>query len=170
MSQPYPKHLIRQSGAFALTVPLEQLSILEMGVAQIRKQHSGNDWLEYGLEFKAEGFRVADIGEHMSGRDEIRPGRSEGAAAVRVLQVVILLEKDSKVGANALFKPVGIYGIPLEDAIYTHVARDPFWGMNVALQCGGRPHETGDPTSFLLGVRAGLMTGAAISIDVGTDF
>jgi NAD(P)-dependent dehydrogenase (short-subunit alcohol dehydrogenase family) len=62
------------------------------------------------------------------------------------------------------------YGVPLEDAIYTHLARDPTWGMNVALQRGGRPHEAGELIAFLLGDKAAFMTGAAINIDGGTDF
>jgi NAD(P)-dependent dehydrogenase (short-subunit alcohol dehydrogenase family) len=62
------------------------------------------------------------------------------------------------------------YGVPLEDAIYTHLASDPAWNMRVALQRGGRPYEAGELIAFLLGDRAAFMTGAAINIDGGTDF
>lgn len=62
------------------------------------------------------------------------------------------------------------YGVPLEDAIYTHLASDPVWNMRVALERGGRPHEAGELIAFLLGDKAGFMTGAAINIDGGTDF
>lgn len=62
------------------------------------------------------------------------------------------------------------YGVPPEDAIYTHLSSDATWGMRVALERGGRPHEAGELIAFLLGDRAGYMTGAAINIDGGTDF
>lgn len=62
------------------------------------------------------------------------------------------------------------YGVPLEDAIYTHLATNPEWGMRVALRRGGRPHEAGELIAFLLSDRAAFMTGAAVNIDGGTDF
>jgi 3-oxoacyl-[acyl-carrier protein] reductase len=62
------------------------------------------------------------------------------------------------------------YGVPLEDAIYTHLASDPAWNMRVALRRGGRPREAGELIAFLLGDKAAFMTGAAINIDGGTDF
>jgi len=62
------------------------------------------------------------------------------------------------------------YGVPLEDAIYTHLASNPAWNMRVALQRGGLPREAGELIAFLLSDRAGFMTGAAINIDGGTDF
>lgn len=62
------------------------------------------------------------------------------------------------------------YGVPLEDAIYTHLATNPEWGMRVGLRRGGRPVEAGELVAFMLSDRAGFMTGAAINIDGGTDF
>jgi NAD(P)-dependent dehydrogenase (short-subunit alcohol dehydrogenase family) len=62
------------------------------------------------------------------------------------------------------------YGVPLEDAIYTHLSSDPTWNMRVALDRGGRPAEAGELIAFLLGDRAAYITGAAINIDGGTDF
>lgn len=62
------------------------------------------------------------------------------------------------------------YGVPLEDAIYTHLSSNPQWNMRVALDRGGRPQEAGELIAFLLGDRAGYMTGAVINIDGGTDF
>jgi 3-oxoacyl-[acyl-carrier protein] reductase len=62
------------------------------------------------------------------------------------------------------------YGVPLEDAIYTHLASNPDWNMRVALGRGGRPAEAGELIAFLLGERAAYMTGTAINIDGGTDF
>jgi 3-oxoacyl-[acyl-carrier protein] reductase len=62
------------------------------------------------------------------------------------------------------------YGVPLEDAIYTHLSSNPAWNMRVALDRGGRPYEAGELIAFLLGDRAGYMTGAVINIDGGTDF
>lgn len=62
------------------------------------------------------------------------------------------------------------YDVPLEDAIYTHLASNPDWNMRVALRRGGRPAEAGELIAFLLGERAAFMTGAAINIDGGTDF
>jgi 3-oxoacyl-[acyl-carrier protein] reductase len=62
------------------------------------------------------------------------------------------------------------YGVPLEDAIYTHLSSNPAWNMRVALDRGGKPHEAGELIAFLLGDRAAYMTGAAINIDGGTDF
>jgi 3-oxoacyl-[acyl-carrier protein] reductase len=62
------------------------------------------------------------------------------------------------------------YDVPLEDAIYTHLASNPDWNMRVALGRGGRPIEAGELIAFLLGERAAFMTGAAINIDGGTDF
>ncbi|MEB4212183.1 SDR family NAD(P)-dependent oxidoreductase [Mycobacterium sp. 94-17] len=62
------------------------------------------------------------------------------------------------------------YAVPLEDAIYTHLASNPDWNMRVALGRGGRPAEAGELIAFLLGERAAFMTGAAINIDGGTDF
>ena len=62
------------------------------------------------------------------------------------------------------------YGVPLEDAIYTHLASNPAWNMRVALERGGRPKEAGELIAFMLSDRAAFMTGAAINIDGGTDF
>jgi 3-oxoacyl-[acyl-carrier protein] reductase len=62
------------------------------------------------------------------------------------------------------------YGVPLEDAIYTHLSSNPAWNMRVALERGGRPVEAGELIAFLLSDRAAYMTGAAINIDGGTDF
>ncbi len=62
------------------------------------------------------------------------------------------------------------YGVPLEDAIYTHLASNPAWNMRVALDRGGRPHEAGELIAFLLSDRAAYMTGAVVNIDGGTDF
>ncbi|WP_231983315.1 SDR family oxidoreductase [Mycobacterium sp. 852002-51961_SCH5331710] len=62
------------------------------------------------------------------------------------------------------------YDVPLDDAIYTHLASNPAWNMRVALDRGGRPHEAGELIAFLLGERAAYMTGAVINIDGGTDF
>jgi NAD(P)-dependent dehydrogenase (short-subunit alcohol dehydrogenase family) len=62
------------------------------------------------------------------------------------------------------------YGVPLEDAIYTHLSSNPAWNMRVALERGGRPTEAGELIAFLLSDRAAYMTGAAINIDGGTDF
>lgn len=62
------------------------------------------------------------------------------------------------------------YGVPEEDAIYTHLSSNPAWNMRVALDRGGRPHEAGELIAFLLSDRAAYMTGAAINIDGGTDF
>ena len=62
------------------------------------------------------------------------------------------------------------YGVPLEDAIYTHLASTPAWNMRVALDRGGRPREAGELIAFLLSDRAAYMTGAVINIDGGTDF
>jgi NAD(P)-dependent dehydrogenase (short-subunit alcohol dehydrogenase family) len=62
------------------------------------------------------------------------------------------------------------YGVPEEDAIYTHLSSNPAWNMRVALDRGGRPHEAGELIAFLLSDRAAYVTGAAINIDGGTDF
>jgi NAD(P)-dependent dehydrogenase (short-subunit alcohol dehydrogenase family) len=62
------------------------------------------------------------------------------------------------------------YGVPLEDAIYTHLASNSAWNMRVALDRGGRPHEAGELIAFMLSDRAAYMTGAVINIDGGTDF
>jgi NAD(P)-dependent dehydrogenase (short-subunit alcohol dehydrogenase family) len=62
------------------------------------------------------------------------------------------------------------YGVPLEDAIYTHLASNTAWNMRVALDRGGRPQEAGELIAFLLSDRAAYMTGAVINIDGGTDF
>lgn len=62
------------------------------------------------------------------------------------------------------------YGVPLEDAIYTHLSSNPAWNMRVALERGGRPTEAGELIAFLLSDRAAYMTGAVINIDGGTDF
>jgi NAD(P)-dependent dehydrogenase (short-subunit alcohol dehydrogenase family) len=62
------------------------------------------------------------------------------------------------------------YGVPLEDAIYTHLSSNPAWNMRVALDRGGRPQEAGELIAFLLGDRAAYMTGAVVNIDGGTDF
>ncbi|MEC9324313.1 MAG: SDR family oxidoreductase [Actinomycetota bacterium] len=62
------------------------------------------------------------------------------------------------------------YGVPLEDAIYTHLSSNPDWNMRVALGRGGFPHEAGELVAFLLSDRAAYMTGAVINIDGGTDF
>lgn len=44
------------------------------------------------------------------------------------------------------------------------------WGMKLALNRVGRPHEVGELITFLLSNRAAYMTGALINIDGGTDF
>ncbi len=62
------------------------------------------------------------------------------------------------------------FGVPVEDAIYAHLASNPAWNMRVALDRGGRPHEAGELIAFLLSDRAAYLTGAAINIDGGTDF
>ena len=62
------------------------------------------------------------------------------------------------------------YGVPMEDAIYTHLASSPEWNMRVALGRAGTPREAGELIAFLLGDRAAYMTGAAVNIDGGTDF
>jgi 3-oxoacyl-[acyl-carrier protein] reductase len=62
------------------------------------------------------------------------------------------------------------YGVPLEEAIYTHLSSNPAWNMCVALDRGGRPREAGELIAFLLSDRAAYMTGAVINIDGGTDF
>lgn len=62
------------------------------------------------------------------------------------------------------------YNVPLEDAVYTHLATNPAWNMRVALDRGGRPHEAGELIAFLLSARATYLTGATINIDGGTDF
>ena len=62
------------------------------------------------------------------------------------------------------------YGVPPEDAIYTHLSSNPDWNMRVALGRGGFPHEAGELVAFLLSDRAAYMTGAVINIDGGTDF
>lgn len=62
------------------------------------------------------------------------------------------------------------YNVPLQDAIYTHLASNPAWSMRVALDRGGRPHEAGELIAFMLSDRAAYMTGAVINIDGGTDF
>ena len=62
------------------------------------------------------------------------------------------------------------YGVPLQDAIYTHLSSNPAWNMRVALDRGGRPHEAGELIAFMLSDRAAYMTGAVINIDGGTDF
>ena len=62
------------------------------------------------------------------------------------------------------------YGVPLEDAIYTHLASNPAWNMRVALDRGGKPREAGELIAFLLSDCAAYMTGAVINIDGGTDF
>lgn len=62
------------------------------------------------------------------------------------------------------------YNVPLQDAIYTHLASNPAWNMRVALDRGGRPHEAGELIAFMLSDRAAYMTGAVINIDGGTDF
>jgi NAD(P)-dependent dehydrogenase (short-subunit alcohol dehydrogenase family) len=77
---------------------------------------------------------------------------------------------DTEVNDHVRAKRAAQYGVPLEDAIYTHLASDPTWGMRVALGRGGQPREAGELIAFLLGERAAFMTGAAINIDGGTDF
>jgi len=62
------------------------------------------------------------------------------------------------------------YGVPLQDAIYTHLTNNPDWNMRVALGRAGHPAEAGELIAFLLGERAAYLTGAAINIDGGTDF
>lgn len=62
------------------------------------------------------------------------------------------------------------YNVPLEDAVYTHLATNPAWNMRVALDRGGRPHGAGELIAFLLSDRAAYLTGATINIDGGTDF
>lgn len=62
------------------------------------------------------------------------------------------------------------YGVPPEDAIYTHLSSNPDWNMRVALGRGGFPHEAGELVAFLLSDRAAYLTGAVINIDGGTDF
>jgi NAD(P)-dependent dehydrogenase (short-subunit alcohol dehydrogenase family) len=77
---------------------------------------------------------------------------------------------DTEVNDHVRAKRAAQYGVPLEDAIYTHLSSDPTWGMRVGLGRGGRPREAGELIAFLLGDRAAYMTGAAINIDGGTDF
>ncbi|MED5810888.1 SDR family oxidoreductase [Mycolicibacterium sp. 050232] len=62
------------------------------------------------------------------------------------------------------------YGVPLQDAIYTHLSSNPDWNMRVALGRGGLPHEAGELVAFLLSDRAAYLTGAVVNIDGGTDF
>lgn len=62
------------------------------------------------------------------------------------------------------------YGVPVADAIYTHLSSNPDWNMRVALGRGGLPSEAGELVAFLLSDRAAYMTGAVINIDGGTDF
>lgn len=77
---------------------------------------------------------------------------------------------DTEVNDVIRAKRAAEYDVPLEDAIYTHLASNPDWNMRVALGRGGRPAEAGELIAFLLSDRAAFMTGAAINIDGGTDF
>jgi NAD(P)-dependent dehydrogenase (short-subunit alcohol dehydrogenase family) len=95
--------------------------------------------------------------------------KSYGKDGIRV-NVVCPGLFDTEVNDHVRGKRAAQYGVPLEDAIYTHLSSDPTWGMRVALGRGGRPREAGELIAFLLGDRAAFMTGAAINIDGGTDF
>jgi 3-oxoacyl-[acyl-carrier protein] reductase len=77
---------------------------------------------------------------------------------------------DTEVNDHIRAQRAAEYGVPEEVAIYTHLASNPIWNMKVALERGGHPHEAGELIAFLLGDKAGFMTGAAINIDGGTDF
>lgn len=77
---------------------------------------------------------------------------------------------DTEVNDSIRARRAREYGVPIEDAIYTHLASNSAWNMRVALDRGGRPHEAGELIAFLLSDRAAYLTGAVINIDGGTDF
>lgn len=108
-----------------------------------------------------------DLG--VRGRSFVLVGGTTGRDGIRV-NVVCPGLIDTEVNDVIREKRARQYGVPLEDAIYTHLSSDPAWNMRVALERAGRPHEVGELIAFLLGDRAGYMTGAAINIDGGTDF
>jgi NAD(P)-dependent dehydrogenase (short-subunit alcohol dehydrogenase family) len=60
------------------------------------------------------------------------------------------------------------YGEPADQALNRLMIDE--WGMKVALNRVGQPHEVGELIAFLLSGRAAYMTGATINIDGGTDF
>jgi 3-oxoacyl-[acyl-carrier protein] reductase len=77
---------------------------------------------------------------------------------------------DTEVNDSIRARRAQEYNVPLQDAIYTHLASNPAWNMRVALDRGGRPHEAGELIAFMLSDRAAYMTGAVVNIDGGTDF
>ncbi|KQH81158.1 short-chain dehydrogenase [Mycobacterium gordonae] len=95
--------------------------------------------------------------------------KTHGSEGIRVNTVCPGLF-DTEVNDFIRARRAAEYDVPLHDAIYTHLARNPDWNMRVALGRGGQPIEAGELIAFLLGERAGFMTGAAINIDGGTDF
>lgn len=95
--------------------------------------------------------------------------KTHGADGIRVNTVCPGLF-DTEVNDFIRAQRAAEYGVPLQDAIYTHLSSNPDWNMRVALGRGGRPTEAGELIAFLLGERAAYLTGAAINIDGGTDF
>lgn len=95
--------------------------------------------------------------------------KTHGAEGIRVNTVCPGLF-DTEVNDFIRDQRAAEYGVPPEDAIYTHLASNPAWNMRVALDRGGMPHEAGELIAFLLSDRAAYMTGAVINIDGGTDF
>ncbi|MDX1884164.1 SDR family NAD(P)-dependent oxidoreductase [Mycolicibacterium sp. 120270] len=95
--------------------------------------------------------------------------KTHGAEGIRINTVCPGLF-DTEVNDFIRARRAEEYGVPLEDAIYTHLASNPAWNMRVALDRGGRPHEAGELIAFMLSDRAAYMTGAVINIDGGTDF
>jgi 3-oxoacyl-[acyl-carrier protein] reductase len=77
---------------------------------------------------------------------------------------------DTEVNDSIRARRAEEYNVPLQDAIYRHLASNPAWNMRVALDRGGRPHEAGELIAFMLSDRAAYMTGAVVNIDGGTDF
>ena len=60
------------------------------------------------------------------------------------------------------------YGEPADEALDRFMIKE--WGLKIALERVGRPHEVGELMAFLLSEKAVYMTGALINIDGGTDF